>query len=79
MLVVNSWRLGGVWRPHYLPEVANNCGGPGPNIPKGSNVLTSSLGKMMGAVHDEMYHCIEGAETTAKKALFGALRSRRCL
>ena len=28
-----AWLLSGIWGPHYLPEVAHNCGGPGSEIP----------------------------------------------
>ena len=69
-MFVSSWSLGSIWGPHYLPEVAHNRGGPGPEIPQGSNVPTSSLGKMMGTVHDAMDRCIEGAGLVAERALF---------
>ena len=49
--------------------VAHNRSRPGLEIPQGSNVPASSLGKMMGAVH-EIDSCIEGAGVVAKRALF---------
>ena len=69
-MLISLWPLGGVRGPHYLPEVAHNRGGPGPEIPQGGNVPTPSLGKMMGAVHDEMDSCIEGVGAAAERALF---------